>query len=86
MADAAHWLNDYPSDPMPLQLVDAGFDVWMGNNRGTPYCLEHEKYTTDDKEFWAWSWAEMGIYDDVANIKKIKEKTGVEKVSYIGYS
>jgi len=28
----------------------------------------------------------MGIYDDVANIKKIKELSGVEKVFYIGYS
>ena len=40
----------------------------------------------DQPEFWAWSWAEMGIYDDVANIKKIKELSGAEKVFYIGYS
>ena len=28
----------------------------------------------------------MGIYDDVANIKKIKELSGAEKIFYIGYS
>jgi len=28
----------------------------------------------------------MGIYDDVANIKAIKERSGAEKVFYIGYS
>ena len=38
------------------------------------------------QEFWAWSWAEMGIYDDVANISMIKEKTGKDKIFYIGYS
>jgi len=28
----------------------------------------------------------MGIYDDVANIKTIKELSGAEKVFYLGYS
>ena len=28
----------------------------------------------------------MGLYDDTANISMIKEKTGVEKVFYLGYS
>jgi len=28
----------------------------------------------------------MGIYDDVANIKAVKERSGAEKVFYIGYS
>lgn len=28
----------------------------------------------------------MGIYDDIANIKMIKEQSGVDKVFYIGYS
>ena len=39
----------------------------------------------DQPEFWDWSWAEMGIYDDVANIKMIKEKSGAEKVFYVGF-
>ena len=41
---------------------------------------------TDDKEFWAWSFAEMGIYDDVANVKMIKDKTGKDKIIYLGWS
>ena len=28
----------------------------------------------------------MGLYDDTANIRMIKEKTGASKVFYIGYS
>jgi len=71
---------------MHLQLAEAGYDVWIGNNRGTEYSQVHDKYTVDDKEFWAWSWAEMGIYDDVANIKTIKEHSGAEKVFYLGWS
>ena len=28
----------------------------------------------------------MGIYDDVANVKMIKEKTGAAKIIYMGFS
>jgi len=72
--------------PLPLMLFDAGFDVFLAQNRWTKYCQEHVEYTVDQKEFWDFSWAEMGLYDDVENIKMIKEVTGKEKVSYIGVS
>ena len=71
--------------PLPLSLFDAGFDVYMASNRGTKYCQEHLTLTVKDPEFWAFSWAEMGLYDDVANVKFIKERTG-KKVSYVGVS
>ena len=72
---------------MPLILADQGYDIWMGNNRGTEYSRGNTNgLTTEMQEFWAWSWAEMGIYDDTANIGFIKKKTGKDKIFYIGYS
>lgn len=73
--DATSWLtfDEEPLRPLPMQLFDDGFDVWMASNRGTKYCHEHVELDWKDKEYWAWSWAEMGIYDDVSNIKMIKE-------------
>ena len=86
-SDASTWVTVQTEwDIMSLRLFDEGFDVWFANNRGTRYALEHETYTVDDPEFWLWSWSEMGLYDDVANIKMIQEKTGKPKVSYIGVS
>ena len=62
---------------MPLQLADLGYDIWLGNNRGTKYSYGHTKLSTDDREYWEFTFADMGLYDDVANIDMIKEKTGV---------
>ena len=86
-SDAATWLWSYTHGvPLPLQLYDEGFDVWLGNNRGTEYSQQHDVYTTKDMEFWLYDWAEMGTYDGVANVSKVKELTGHDKILYLGYS
>lgn len=33
-------------------LSRAGYDVWLGNNRGTRYGQGHTSLTTDDYAFW----------------------------------
>ena len=63
-----------------------GYDIWMGNNRGTQYSQGHETLSTDDQAYWQFSWAEMGLHDGRANIKEIKHHTGVQKIFYLGYS
>lgn len=57
----------------------------MASNRGTKYCQQHKSLALDDPDYWNFSWAEMGLFDDVANVKFIKERTG-KKVSYVGVS
>ena len=84
--DAAKWLSSYTSGvPMPLQLADAGYDVWMGNNRGKEYSQTHVRYSVDDAEYWNFGWAEMGLYDVVANVKLIQNETGKDKIIYLGW-
>jgi len=77
--DGTSWLEDYANlneKSFQLQLVDAGYDVWIGSNRGTEYSWEHETLSVDDGAYWEFTWAEMGMYDDPANIAAIKKATG----------
>ena len=60
-----------PSESLAYILADSGFDVWLGNNRGTTYSREHVNYTIHDKEFWDFSFHEMGVYDLPAEIDYI---------------
>ena len=85
--DGTSMLTEFDGTPFHLLLVDAGYDVWIGNNRGTMYSWGHKTLDSGaDPEYWDWSWAEMGLYDDTANISAIKAAAGVDKVFYIGYS
>lgn len=84
-------------EPMPIQLYEAGYDVWLGNNRGTTHSMHHVKYSHEDdtEHYWDWSFAEMGTHDLPALLKLIKfvvnekvEEPHIlhpEKIVYIGY-
>ena len=48
--------------------------------------MGHKSLKVEDKAYWEWSWAQMGLYDTPANITKVKQETGVDKIYYLGYS
>ena len=35
-------------------LADAGMDVWLGNNRGNEFGLNHVTLSSKKKKFWDW--------------------------------
>lgn len=70
-------------------LSDLGYDVWLGNARGNAYSRSHVNLTTDDKEYWNFSFDEMGKYDVPAALDYVLayQKGGKRKtLSYIGHS
>ncbi|XP_052028486.1 gastric triacylglycerol lipase isoform X2 [Apodemus sylvaticus] len=66
--------------------IDAGYDVWLGNSRGNTWSRKNIYYSPDSVEFWAFSFDEMAKYDLPATIDFIVQKTGQEKIHYVGHS
>ncbi|WOG85707.1 hypothetical protein DCAR_0104898 [Daucus carota subsp. sativus] len=87
VADGMIWFSlSHADQTLPLILVEAGFDVWIGNVRGTRFSKNHisENFTNSDK-YWDFSFDELGKYDLHASIKFVYEETG-QKVHYAGHS
>lgn len=78
-----------PQKNLPMFLVKRQYDVWVANNRGQTYSLEHRdklSWLNPFSKYWNFTFHEMGIYDFPAIVDYIKKKTGFKKVSFIGQS
>ncbi|KAL6694737.1 Alpha/Beta hydrolase protein [Trichoderma pleuroticola] len=71
---------------LPFELVERGFDVWFGNNRGNKYSKKSIHSSPTSVEFWDFSIDEFAFHDIPNSIEYILETTGQESLSYIGFS
>ena len=46
------FIMNYADVAPAFQYVRAGYDVWLGNNRGTKYSLGHKTLSTKDHAYW----------------------------------
>jgi len=75
-----------PKKALPLMLVDVGFDVWLGNNRGNKYSYKHLQHSPKEDAFWDFCLDDFALGDLPAMIGYILTATGVNSISYIGFS
>lgn len=67
-------------------LANAGFDVWLGNTRGNKFSRRHKTLDIHNKEFWEFSFQQMGEYDVPGNLQYISSVTNRKDIVYIGHS
>ena len=84
--DATSWLYNGEDKGLGFLLANAGFDVWMGNNRGNKYSRRHKTYTTANSSFWEFSFDEMAKYDLPANLAYVSKIAGTHHIRYVGHS
>ncbi|CAH9147966.1 unnamed protein product [Cuscuta epithymum] len=84
MAGDAWFLNSV-NQSLGFILADRGFDVWVGNVRGTRWSHGHVSLTEKDKDFWDWSWQELALYD-LAEMTRYVYTITNSKVTIVGHS
>jgi lysosomal acid lipase/cholesteryl ester hydrolase len=71
---------------LPFLLVDQGYDVWLGNNRGNKYSKKCTDHSPAENEFWNFSMDQFAFHDIPDSINYILTTTGQPSLSYIGFS
>ncbi|EAR90444.2 Ab-hydrolase associated lipase region protein (macronuclear) [Tetrahymena thermophila SB210] len=68
-----------------LMIANAGYDLWLGNSRGNRYSMNHTIYSSNDTQFWQFTYQHIAHYDLPAAFEYIKKVTQ-QKIHYIGHS
>ena len=75
MTDSISWfhLSTKERAALPVQLFQAGYDVWLGNNRGTRHSRKHTFIDPDKQASWYWDFShdEFGTKDIPAMVDLI---------------
>ncbi|BHF74484.1 hypothetical protein SprV_0501757000 [Sparganum proliferum] len=87
LLDSAHtWINNLANQSLGFILADMGYDVWLGNSRGSTYSQYHKTLDPTSEQFWQFSWDDMAHNDLPVTIEFVLNKTGNDKLFYIGHS
>ncbi|KAF8629400.1 hypothetical protein AX15_003455 [Amanita polypyramis BW_CC] len=75
-----------PRRCLPFLLVEQGYDVWFGNNRGNKYSRKSLNYSPTESKFWDFSIDNFAWNDIPDSIQYILDITKAKTLSYIGFS
>ncbi|XP_049834079.1 lipase 3-like isoform X1 [Schistocerca gregaria] len=79
------FLLPFPDTSMLKPLSDAGYDVMLGNVRGSVY-TGHRRWSRSQPEYWRFNLDDMGEYDVEALLALTQRVTGDARPFYLGYS
>lgn len=84
--NASDYLASGPNIALAYYLADNGYDVWLGNARGTKHSTEHVNLPVGSKDFWKFSFHEIGLYDVSAMLNFMLDHTKELRTFYVGHS
>ncbi|KAL9584504.1 MAG: hypothetical protein Q9212_002090 [Teloschistes hypoglaucus] len=71
---------------LPFMLVEKGYDVWLGNNRGNKYSKKSTRASPTSNAFWDFSMDQFAFHDIPDSIDYILRTTLQPSLSYVGFS
>lgn len=86
LSSSADFVLMGPNTALVYMLADLGYDVWLGNSRGNRYSNTHTRLDNSTRQYWDFSWHEIGVRDLPAMIDFALARTGQRKLHYIGHS
>uniref|UniRef100_A0A182S5P7 AB hydrolase-1 domain-containing protein n=1 Tax=Anopheles maculatus TaxID=74869 RepID=A0A182S5P7_9DIPT len=86
LSSSVDWTVQGPDKSISFIAADEGFDVWLGNVRGNTFSKEHQTLSTKDREYWKFSFHEIGLYDLPAMVDYIRGNTSSDTIHFIGHS
>jgi len=87
--DSDSFVADYANNSLAFLLADSGYDVWIGNIRGTKYSrakVGNPNPSSFDLEFFDYTFLDIGLKDIPAGINYTLKVTGQDRLFYIGHS
>jgi pimeloyl-ACP methyl ester carboxylesterase len=85
-SNSLYWLNTGPNISAGFYFPDHGYDVWLGNVRGSKYATKHKWLSVESNEYWRFSYHEMGVFDLKTTVDYTLEQTGARGCFYMGHS
>ncbi|CAM6090346.1 unnamed protein product [Calypogeia fissa] len=86
IAAGDNFVANSPKQSLGFVLADAGFDVWIANNRAVQWSHGHQYLTPSQNAYWNWTYDELASYDLKAVTNYIYNKRNQTKLTYIGHS
>ncbi|VVC99089.1 unnamed protein product [Leptidea sinapis] len=86
LGSADDWLLMGPHKSLAYMLSDAGFEVWLGNARGSKYSRKHVSKHPAQDDFWSYSIDEVALHDLPAMIDYVLRTSEHENLYYVGHS
>lgn len=85
---SADFVLNWPRKAPAFLIVDKGYDLWLGNNRGNAYSKGHSKLRLPEEAhlYWDYTIEELGTHDLKSMINKVlEENRGTKIETFIGY-